>query len=77
MKTIYIIIITVVCTLVGLYVAGMTALTIMFGEIIESSTISDEMSQECEEKYYDETKEWREQKEYNDCMDRMREFLDV
>lgn len=72
MRIIYIVLITIACTIVGLFVVGMTASWI----ISHNSQVYDEMSRECHEKYYDDTKAHSQQeKEYNDCIDRISEFM--
>lgn len=77
MKTIYIIIITVVCTLVGTFGALGIATMMMFQEFYENDKIYDEMYNECREKYFDQTKEYRDQgKEFRDCIDRIPELMD-
>lgn len=68
--------ITIACTLVGLFGAGITATWIIFGGTMEDSRIYDEMFRECEEKYYDPAKIWVDQgKEFRDCIDRIDEVL--
>ncbi len=72
MRTIYIVLITIACTLVGLFVVATAATFIIFN----NSEVYDEMSRECHEKYYDDTKgHYQQEKEYNDCIDRISEFM--
>ncbi len=72
MRTIYIVLITIACTIVGLFAVAMTASWI----ISHNSQVYDEMSRECHEKYYDDTKgQFQQEKEFNDCIDGISEFM--
>lgn len=44
--------------------------------ISHNSQVYDEMSRECHEKYYDDTKgQFQQEKEFNDCIDGISEFM--
>ncbi len=71
-----IIAISIACVVVGTIVSLGVYVTLETQRVQENSRIYDEMSRECHEKYYDDTKgHYQQEKEYNDCIDRISEFM--